>query len=56
MNFINNIKERAKKDKKTIVLPESMDLRVVQAAEKIINEDFTIPNFLEYKTNKKNVN
>lgn len=39
MNFINNIKERAKKDKKTIVLPESMDLRVVQAAEKIINEE-----------------
>ena len=39
MNFINNIKERAKNDKKTIVLPESMDLRVVQAAEKIINEE-----------------
>ena len=39
MNFIDNIKERAKKDKKTIVLPESMDLRVVQAAEKIINEE-----------------
>lgn len=39
MNFINNIKERAKKYKKTIVLPESMDLRVVQAAEKIINEE-----------------
>lgn len=38
MSFINNIKERAKKDIKTIVLPESMDLRVVKAAEKIINE------------------
>lgn len=38
MSFIDNIKERAKRDIKTIVLPESMDLRVVQAAEKIINE------------------
>ena len=39
MSFIDNIKERAKRDIKTIVLPESMDLRVVQAAEKIINEN-----------------
>ena len=39
MSFIDNIKERAKRNIKTIVLPESMDLRVVQAAEKIINEN-----------------
>ena len=39
MNFIDKIKERAKRDIKTIVLPESMDLRVVQAAEKIIKEN-----------------
>ena len=38
MSFINNIKERAKRDIKTIVLPESMDLRVIKAAEKIIDE------------------
>ncbi len=38
MSFISSIKERAKKNIKTIVLPESMDLRVIQAAEKIINE------------------
>ena len=38
MNFIDKIKERAKKDKKTIVLPESMDIRTMEAAEKILNE------------------
>ena len=31
--FIDSIKERAKKDKKTIILPESMDHRVVEAAK-----------------------
>ena len=39
MNFIENIKERAKLDKKTIVLPESMDSRVLEAASKVIEED-----------------
>ena len=39
MAFIDKIKERAKKDKKTIVLPESMDRRTFEAAEKILNED-----------------
>ena len=29
MNFIDKIKERAKSDKKRIVLPESMDKRVI---------------------------
>ncbi len=38
MNFIDKIKERAKKDKKTIVLPESMDARTMEAAEKILKE------------------
>lgn len=38
MNFIDKIKERAKKDKKTIVLPESMDVRTMEAAEKILKE------------------
>ena len=33
MGFIDNIKERAKKNIKTIVLPESMDRRVLEAAE-----------------------
>ena len=39
MNFIENIKERAKLDKKTIILPESMDSRVIEAASKIVEED-----------------
>ena len=40
MSFIDTIKERAKKDIKTIVLPESEDVRVLKAAEKIIKEGF----------------
>lgn len=38
MGFIDTIKERAKADKKTIVLPESMDRRTFEAAEKILKE------------------
>ena len=36
MAFIDTIKEKAKADKKTIVLPESMDKRTYEAAEKIL--------------------
>ena len=39
MNFIERIKERAKSDKKTIVLPETMDKRVLDAAKMILDED-----------------
>ena len=38
MSFIESIKERAKKDKKVIVLPESMDKRTMEAADKILKE------------------
>lgn len=38
MSFIETIKERAKKDKKVIVLPESMDKRTMEAADKILKE------------------
>ena len=38
MSFIKNIIERAKSDKKTIVLPETMDRRVLEAADKILKE------------------
>ncbi len=38
--FLDTIKARAKTDKKTIVLPESMDARIYEAAEKILKEDF----------------
>lgn len=39
MGFIDNIIEKAKKNKRTIVLPESMDLRVIKASEYILKED-----------------
>lgn len=38
MGFIDKIKERARENKKTIVLPESMDQRTFEAAEKILKE------------------
>ena len=38
MGFIDQIKAKAKADKKTIVLPESMDTRTYDAAEKILKE------------------
>ena len=38
MAFIDRIMERARADKKTIVLPESMDKRTYEAAEKIMKE------------------
>lgn len=37
--FLERIKERAKADKKTVVLPESMDRRTFEAAEKVLKED-----------------
>ena len=40
MNFIQEIKERAKKQIKTIVLPESEDIRILQATEKVIKEGY----------------
>lgn len=36
--FIDEIKAKAKADKKTIILPESMDTRTWEAAEKILKE------------------
>lgn len=38
MAFIDEMKAKAKQDKKTIVLPESMDKRTYDAAEKILKE------------------
>ncbi len=40
MSFIEEIKERARKQIKTIVLPEAMDLRVLTAIDIICKEDF----------------
>lgn len=41
MNFIEGIKEKAKKDLKSIVLPETEDIRILQATEKILKEGFS---------------
>ena len=38
MSFIESIKKRAISDKKTIVLPESLDTRVLKAAEVVLKE------------------
>lgn len=40
MTFIEEIKERAKKTIKTIILPEAEDIRVLQATEKVIAEKY----------------
>ncbi|MBQ7248089.1 MAG: phosphate acetyltransferase [Lachnospiraceae bacterium] len=40
MSFIDTIKQRAAQDKKTIILPESMDARTYEAAVTIMKEGF----------------
>ena len=40
MSFIENIKQRAKQDIKTIILPEAEDRRVLEAASKVVAEGF----------------
>ncbi len=40
MSFIESIKQRAKQEIKTIILPESEDKRVLEAASKVVKEGF----------------
>ena len=40
MSFIEKIKEQAKKELKTIVLPEGSDLRTIQAASIVQKEGY----------------
>ena len=40
MSFIDSVKEKAKKEIKSIVLPESNDIRVLKGAEKAIREEY----------------
>ena len=40
MNFIEEIKNKAKQNIKTIILPEAADIRTLQAADKICKEEF----------------
>lgn len=54
MSFIDEIKNRAKKDIKTIVLPEASDLRTIEATASVLKEGFAnivlIGNEEEIKT------
>ena len=40
MSFIEEIKQRAKKQIKTIVLPEATDIRILKAAETVKQERY----------------
>ena len=40
MNFIESVKQRAKQDIKTIVLPEAEDIRVLEATATVLKEEF----------------
>ena len=39
MSFIDQIKAKAKTSKKVIVLPESEDMRTLEAADKVLKEE-----------------
>lgn len=41
MSFIEDIKARAKADKKTVVLPEAMDVRILKATEIVLKEELS---------------
>ncbi|MBQ8043692.1 MAG: phosphate acetyltransferase [Clostridia bacterium] len=55
MNFIDKVKESAKKDIKRIVLPESSDVRVLEAARKITDEGFAKVILIGNRENLKKV-
>ena len=40
MDFIENIKQRARTNMKTIVLPEAEDIRTLKATEIVLNEKY----------------
>ena len=40
MSFIEEIKQRAKKEIKTIVLPEAEDIRILEATEQVLKEKY----------------
>lgn len=62
MSFIDEIKNRAKKDIKTIVLPEANDIRTLEAADMVLKENYAniilIGNKedIEIKANSHNLN
>ena len=40
MTFIENIKKRAKENIKTIVLPEAEDIRILEATQQVLKEQY----------------
>ena len=40
MSFIEEIKQRAKQEIKTIVLPEAEDIRILEATEQVLKEQY----------------
>ena len=40
MSFIEEVKQRAKQEIKTIVLPEAEDIRILQATEQVLKEQY----------------
>lgn len=55
VGFIDTIKERAKQNRKTIVLPEAEDIRTLQAAAKIQAEDIADLILIGKETDIKNL-
>ena len=53
MDFIESIKERVKSKKRTIILPEASDLRVLEAGSKVTKEGFANIIFIG---NKEEIN
>ena len=62
MSFIEEIKQRAKKDIKTIVLPEAEDLRTLKATEQVLKEGYAKiilvgnKNVIKEKAEKNKIN
>ena len=62
MNFIDQVKQRAKTSIKTIVLPEAEDVRILQATEKVLKEEYAKivligdENIITQKAKENNIN
>ncbi len=55
MTFIEEMKEKVRDSKKTIVLPESTDIRVLEAARKITDEGFAKVILIGDRTKLQNI-
>ena len=53
MPFIEEIKERARKDIKTILLPEAEDIRTLEATRMVLEEKYAKVNCISPNRNEK---